>query len=102
MTILEHLRSLEAAATPGPWGITCDSDWACIETAARLVIPSMPVGEDADLIVAMRNALPVLLAVAEAAAAFKALDSEDRDMGQDAVFAALAALTPPPSGTETA
>lgn len=47
---LARLRQLEAAATPAPWR------WRVINSRA-----------DADLTVAARNALPQLLAIAEAA-----------------------------------
>ena len=80
---IERLKELDAAATPGPWTLNLGDDGQYVETHDRprgmdprlwdgiVVVVSGPTDEadpDGELIAAMRNALPALLAVAEAAA----------------------------------
>jgi hypothetical protein len=70
------LRRLLAEATPGPWAdVSKDSDghsWSC----GCCVLP-----EESALIAAAVNALPQLLAIAEAAAAYIAAQQESH--GED-------------------
>lgn len=79
-SVIERLRRLEKEATKGPWhsGMACAPDehpenwdkYSAIEqdsTGAILDGFECVADSDAALIVAMRNALPALLAVAEAA-----------------------------------
>lgn len=75
MTNLQALRELLDAATPGPWELEMDDDGYHY----RICAPSLTVSfrsingdeglltDDAQLIVAMHNCLPELLAVVEAA-----------------------------------
>lgn len=75
-TDLEALRALEEAATPGPWGV-CHvprKGLSFVEqrnehgvATADVATLALSHSVDAALIVAMRNALPRLLAIAEAA-----------------------------------
>lgn len=103
--VVARLRELEAAATRGPWAATPAT------MAGRQMYKVTPQctdrgsmsGEDAALIAEARNALPALLAVAEAAAALERLIREaggGREPGPhktavDAVTDALAALNDP-------
>lgn len=79
-SVIERLRRLEKEATKGPWhsGMACAPDehpenwdkYSAIEqdsTGAILDGFECVADSDAALIVAMRNALPLLLRVAEAA-----------------------------------
>lgn len=78
MTDITHLRTLLAAATPGPWCWDDDGDMLRTESGDTVALAS-PVGnvnssiciehDDAALIVASVNSLPALLAVVEAAVA---------------------------------
>lgn len=77
---LAELRSLLAAATPGPWRWYWSQNRAFVESDTRTVVevfdadPEVHGGieheADAALIVAAVNALPALIAVAEAAEEF--------------------------------
>lgn len=63
---LKNLRALHAAATPGPW----KSHGIAVHPAmndSAFDHPTFQHYADADLTAAMRNAIPALLAVAEAA-----------------------------------
>ena len=69
MTSLERLRKLEAAATPGPWRSRVNDQRPYKHVAfsrEREEMYTTPPLEatDADLIAAMRNALPALLKLA--------------------------------------
>lgn len=75
MNIITRLKELEAAATPGPWSWEYEGDqgsniietregYAVITRDAGYYGPNIPTG---DLIIEMRNALPKLLAMVEAA-----------------------------------
>ena len=79
---VEQLRQLEQAATPGPWsdpyyvddepgdngGWVHNGREGSAEYAVALTLPYSPkMRDDAELIAAMRNALPALLDVAETA-----------------------------------
>ena len=93
MNLLEHLKQLEAGATPGPWrgdvyGRVCDADDEQFIDVWRRVHQ-----QDVHLIAEMRNALPKLLAVVEAAKQ-AALDCDDAgcELIADNLNWALAAL----------
>ena len=76
MTDPDELRRLEKAATPGPWAV--ESDGVYNDTRSYMVVPlgdSEQDDADAALIAAMRNALPALLDVAEAAQAVCGTDN---------------------------
>jgi hypothetical protein len=72
--MIEILRELEAKATPGPWRYT-DSDELIVDSERNLLFPcwgNTKLQYDYDysdvlLVPNMRNALPKLLAVVEAA-----------------------------------
>lgn len=67
MTTIANLRSLMERATPGPWQRPegeCDTFGEC---PLQLAYAYEGWRDDADLIVAMRNALPKLLVIAESA-----------------------------------
>jgi hypothetical protein len=72
MTTTQRLRELLEKATHGPWCM-CDGHLECRGVCdvgpVEVHAPSAPFnrGDDAPLIVAMRNALPALLEVVEAA-----------------------------------
>jgi len=102
MDKIKELRELLAKATPGPWSCD-DSDLSAREIAVigRMEIYSksspfcrQKAEDDAALIVAAINALPALLAVAEALPKIDRLLSmnEDRD-SRDACKIISAALT---------
>lgn len=88
-SVIERLKRLEAEATNGEWTVAKDAQGSLGKEWKRIEGPQYPVvharsfdrrlngytetycgvqvrAADADLIVAMRNALPALLAVAEA------------------------------------
>jgi len=62
---IDRLRELEKAATPGPW-MTAGEEGNMV-LAPEEAVAGWMVSDDAALIVESRNALPALLAVAEAA-----------------------------------
>lgn len=64
--VIERLRELEKAATPGPWDEDDIGDITGLH--GRCVCDFVPMAADRGLIAANRNALPALLDVAEAAA----------------------------------
>lgn len=64
--MLDQLKALEAAATPGPWIIKTGTTRA-IGAAGDVVVGLISNQADAELSRAARNALPDLIAVAEAA-----------------------------------
>jgi hypothetical protein len=105
MTPIEQLRELMRKATPGPWKIAvCDthlhrpgvSGLSCekIRGDKSRIIETGP-SQDANLIIAMRNHLPALLAVVESAQILDECFEEDQ--GKACALAnlrkALAALT---------
>lgn len=57
---LTHLETLLAAATPGPWA----ADYNCTTFlySTEFEVGRIESGQDADLIVALRNAAPALIA----------------------------------------
>jgi len=61
---LDELKALDAAATPGPWH---SASWGVGDGGVDVVFYPDIDSADAALIAAARNALPKLLAVAEAA-----------------------------------
>lgn len=68
MTVLDRLKELEAKATKGPW----QADRNFVDHHHAKSLCSCHTGPaDAALIAAVRNALPHLIAVAEAAAMLK-------------------------------
>ncbi len=70
-TVVARLRELEAAATEAPWEVAHDheSSVALVQTADGTGIAYDVIYDaDAALIAEARNAIPALLAVAEAAA----------------------------------
>ena len=117
---LPALSALERAATPGPWEAREDDSGATgiwqhetsderLSTRGRAQHVGTANSADAALIVAMRNALPALLAVVAAARArslrgcsdtcSRALSPEYAcDCGHDALRSALAALDGVPRG----
>lgn len=101
--MLDELERMEKAATPGPWYSNrtepapyeiCSGNPRTPDLLAA-VVPEY--GMNADLIVAARNALPALLAVARAAQALlgqvpSTIDDPELDEAREALEAALAAL----------
>ena len=98
MTI-KSIRELEAAATPGPWdweyGVSQRTAWGVVDRGNRYVlrfegpqeIGIVPDPEpDMDVLLAARNALPALLAVAEAAAPLSQANTGDDMCCRDAVM----------------
>lgn len=93
MNILTHLRELEAKATPGPWEFDRLDRKFEYEASYKVGRPgsteydyfisddlyynTAPALVDAELIVAMRNALPKLLAFVEAYDAAEVLLGSD-------------------------
>ena len=79
MSTVEILRELEAKATPGPWGqniAAVNRDWlkgtlqeAVVDASGAPVAVFAENYANAALIAAMRNAMPALLRVADAAKA---------------------------------
>ena len=73
MTTITSLRALHAAATPGPWRVGSvsphGSDDVCVHTVdgKHCIAFDCETPNESALIAAMRNALPALLDVAEAA-----------------------------------
>ena len=69
--MLDRLDALEKAATPGPWTIQSDGYATCpvgsIAVDYSISYPEEGTAEDLDFLVAARNALPALIAVARAA-----------------------------------
>lgn len=71
-TLVASLRALTEKATPAPWELTPDCYggkeelWGHFHSAGPALFEGKDPGEDAALIVAMRNALPALLQAAEA------------------------------------
>jgi hypothetical protein len=82
MSVVERLREMELAATKGPWECLFGYNNAGCPTGGirneRYKTPGdwAPI-EDAELIAEMRNALPMLLAVVEAAK--RQMDSYDEE-----------------------
>jgi hypothetical protein len=79
---LKRLRALEKAATPGPWAVEDGKSvvamFGDVDVYAQSVSSTRAVDEsDAALVAAARNALPLLLDVAEAA------QKHDNDWGVD-------------------
>ncbi len=78
--MIEKLTDLERAATPGPWtfdgdrwggdiyGPDPEADYVAVDHEG--ISPSVRHAPDGELIAASRNALPALLEVARAAAAY--------------------------------
>ena len=112
MTLLERLKELSQQATPGPWAVNPDgaeewwySDTILGEGGAGGALASCTEG-NAELIVTAINALPALIAVAEAAGrwhkakvALRAAEGEENQqaaveyfLANDGLSAALAAL----------
>ena len=105
MDVIERLRALEQAATPGPWtwvephSVIHDVE---TEVAPRVEVPVAAIEglfrmrhANGELIAAMRNAFPALLDVVEAASDVLGLDSSyngDGGSRYPALAAALAAL----------
>lgn len=97
MNTLKRLKELQAAATPGPWDrvgfynvlrIARKSlDWELVNPTEDA---SLPDEDDAEFIVALHEALPALLAVAEAAKLYlMACDNlHDADSGSKAEWIA--------------
>lgn len=101
---LEDLQRLHEAATPGPWSPTRGHDGWDIENRTHNEPVTMTSGmrsQNMALIVVMRNALPALLAVVEAAQRIKDecwiecrnLDGEHPNCAIDTFNDALSALT---------
>ena len=74
VSMVEQLRQLEQAATPGPWGAADGGSfggwWLSINgDPSNRTLAAVPEGylPDAELIAAARNCLPALLDIAEAA-----------------------------------
>ena len=90
MNTLDKLRELHEKATPGPWQTDlCNGEVRGEFLENESIYPLIPHSEeDCELIVAMRNALPQLLTVVEAARG--TLGSQDTD--QTELRDALAAL----------
>ena len=111
MNVIERLRALEQAATPGPWtwvephSVIHDVE---TEVAPRVEVPVAAIEglfrmrhANGELIAAMRNAFPALLDVVEAAQAYRTaitsihhipleVDlSEAIDLERDGLFDAL-------------
>lgn len=57
---LTHLETLLAAATPGPW--EADHNCTTFLYSTEFEIGRIESGQDADLIIALRNAAPALIA----------------------------------------
>ena len=98
---LAELRRLHEEATPGPWessiaGIEGDNYVAGTGPWHRVTFNECASQYDAALIAAMRNALPALLSIAEAAEAFMSeehdCDDDQPCLYHDALSAALAAV----------
>lgn len=97
MSTIERLKQLEAGATPGPWYYR-DSDESICDIDDNILFPgwSNPKlqGPDNDwsdvlLVTQMRNALPKLLAVVEAAR-WQLMDNpEETQKGLEDALAAL-------------
>jgi hypothetical protein len=70
--MLDRLKKLEAAATPGPWKLEPDSSdgkdefWGYWHQTGPLSCPGKDPNPDTELAAAARNSLPALIAVAEA------------------------------------
>lgn len=115
-TDLEALRALDEAATAGPWSakpepvddhnidILDDDDgvlatvYPVLEVVGRERLDTVPARANAALIAAMRNALPRLLAIAEAAerareALGSIMEGTAATWVQDAAATAHASLT---------
>jgi hypothetical protein len=100
MNIIDLLKELEAKATPGPWRYS-DSDELILDSENTLLFPcwgNIKLQQDYDysdvlLVPNIRNALPKLLAVVEAAKQ-AVLDCEDAgcELIADNLNTALAAL----------
>jgi hypothetical protein len=71
MTTLERLKQLEAKATPGLWAYAIESGDYFLMTADYT--NNVGSDEDVEFIAEMRNVLPKLLAVVEAAAELEEL-----------------------------
>ena len=101
---LGELRRLHEAATPGPWETSRigDEPYMRLETKDQGLQISAFLGAitaqegNMALIAAMRNALPALLSIAEAAEAFMSeehdCDDDQPCLYHDALSAALAAV----------
>ena len=103
MNTLKRLRELEAAATPGPWDIRTPNSDSYGDATYKVFPPdgddwsyfmcdegyynTAPRKPDAEFMVAIRNALPKLLAVVEAAQA-----CANYETGRTPLRLALAAL----------
>jgi len=65
MIDLDDLEKLEKAATPGPWtGVQCADGYGLVRVGEELHGNSLGYeidGHDANLIIAMRNALPEMI-----------------------------------------
>lgn len=104
-TAAEFLRSLDRAATPGLWGIAPTSSGGKLVTrgspenprrAYQASVQIVP-GADADLIVSLRNLLPALADVIQAAAEmcdahrpYTALELTKLEIAYESLTAAIA------------
>jgi hypothetical protein len=99
MTTIERLRELLEKATPGPWestdkdGLYANIREPTIEAESGRVADMYDLC-DAALIVAMRNTLPALLEVAEAAKAYSESGGFDEKLWLDGALAKLDQVTP--------
>jgi hypothetical protein len=109
---LTALKAAEKAATPGPWwtmpieGAAAFNEWsATIIAAPGSVVVADSSPSNGEYIVAAVNAIPALIAVAEAAREFTDLMGPQRHLAPpfydlyEALVAALATLTPSGEGT---
>lgn len=91
MSIVKHLRELEARATAGPWLAPKSGPW--IATLDRVIITESPaLDDDIALIVALRNAAPLLLSLAEAAEKLDDATDDTDDTDDTAWLAATRSL----------
>jgi hypothetical protein len=109
-SLLARLRRLDAEATPGPWRAGDGEDidprrrtlWASFDESLLCSDPHSRLErfiyrQDVDLVVAMRNALPALLRVVQAAEELDCWPPDGllREKAADALHDALAALREP-------
>ena len=98
MNILDRLKKIIAQATPGPWAVNQDgaeewwySDTILGEGGAGGALASCTEG-NAELIVTAINALPALIAVAEAAVKYRDAEYKVTSKAYKNLCAALAKL----------
>lgn len=86
---LDEIRTLEAAATAAPWTwLPDDRDqatgaWVRFGGEGALNESGYGIEEDVELLVAMRNALPALLDIAQAADGLQSAASGEKAWGPD-------------------